>query len=130
MKKKILKIFMLIVCAMLILSIVSNVNAAIVKSTFTGELGNAESSTDRIVTVVSAVLLIIRIAGVAIAVVILMVIACKYMIASAGDRADIKKYAMSYIIGAVIMFGTAQIAGLLQQVITGAFNGPAADGSK
>lgn len=119
MKNKLLKIIILVMYALLMLSIVSNVYAAISDS-FTGEM-QENVDVDPVVQIFSAVLFIIRMAGTAIAVVILMIIACKYMIASAGERADIKKYAMSYIIGAIIMFGTAQIAGLLQQVITGAF---------
>ena len=63
----------------------------------------------------SDILAIVRTAGVAIAVVILLVIGTKYMIASAGDRADIKKYAIKYIIGAVILFGASGILTIIQK---------------
>ncbi len=122
MKKKILKIVILIIYALLLLSVISNVYAAgTISKSFDGNLGSASGSVNPIIDILSAVLFIIRTAGVVIATVILMVIACKYMIASAGDRADIKKYAVSYIIGAVIMLGTAGIAGLLKDIITEAF---------
>lgn len=131
MRRKLLKVTILIIYVLLILAILSNVYAAgTISGSFTGTLGSAEGSVDPIIKILSAVLLIIRIAGIVIATVILMVIACKYMIASAGDRADIKKYAVSYIIGAVILFGTAGIAGLLQNIITEAFgnNGGSGEG--
>lgn len=129
MRRKILKVIILIIYAMLILSILSNVYAAgAISGSFTGTLGEAENSVDPIIKILSAVLFIIRMGGMVIATVILMVIACKYMIASAGDRADIKKYAVSYIIGAVVLFGTAGIAGLLQEVITSAFGAAGASG--
>lgn len=121
MKRKTVKVLMLIIGIILIISMLSTVNATIVDGTFTGDLGAAEKDSEKIVDIFAAVLSIIRTAGVTVAVVILMVIASKYMIASAGDRADIKKYAMSYIIGAVILFGTAGIASLLKTVITDAF---------
>ncbi len=72
--------------------------------------------------ILKAILTVTRIVGVFIAVAILMIVACKYIIASAGDRADIKKHAISYIIGAVILFATSGIAGILQDIIEGAFN--------
>lgn len=125
MRKKILKIFILVIYLMFIISMFSNVYAeGTISKSFTGSLGEAEGSVDPIIKILSAVLFIIRMVGIAIATVILIVIACKYMIASAGDRADIKKYAMSYIIGAIIMFGTAGIAGILQEIITKAFGTP------
>ena len=37
--------------------------------------------------------------------------------ASAGDRADIKKYAVNYIIGAIILFGTTGILGIVQNFV-------------
>lgn len=123
MKKKILKVIIFVMCIMLTMSIVSNVYASSISGSFTGELGAvSDDAVNPIIKILSAILFVVRTVGVAVATVILIVIACKYMIASAGDRADIKKYAVSYVIGAIIMFGTAGIAGLLQGIITGAFN--------
>ena len=39
------------------------------------------------------------------------------MLASAGDRADIKKYAMNYIIGAFIMFGATAITSIIKTFV-------------
>lgn len=127
-RKKILKIGIIILYTLLILSIFSNVYAEGISSNFTGEM-ETTTAVNPIIDILKAVLFVIRTAGIVIATVILMVIACKYMVASAGDRADIKKYAMSYIIGAVIMFGTAGIAGILQTIINEAFGGGAGAGT-
>lgn len=62
------------------------------------------------------VITIVRIIGVTIAIVMLLVIAMKYMLSSAGDRADIKKHAVAYVIGAFILFGAVGILGLLDDV--------------
>ncbi len=56
---------------------------------------------------------IVRIIGVTIAIVILLVIACKYMIASPGDRADIKKNAIPFVIGAFVLFGATGLLGII-----------------
>ena len=59
-----------------------------------------------------------RIIGVGVALVVLMVIACKYMIASAGDRADIKKNAIPYVVGAVVLVAASGIISVLQKFVS------------
>lgn len=56
---------------------------------------------------------VVRIIAVTIAVTMLLVISMKYMLSSAGDRADIKKHAVAYVIGAFILFGVTGILGIL-----------------
>ena len=40
----------------------------------------------------------------------------RYMLSSAGDRADIKKHAIAYVVGAVILFGVTWILGILVNI--------------
>ena len=83
-----------------------------IKGTFQGE---ENSDTDEMAyKVIGSVLTIVRISGVTTAVVILMVIGARYIIASAGDRADIKKYAVKYVIGALILFSASGLIGIIQ----------------
>lgn len=119
MNRKIFKILTIVIYILFITCMISNTYATITNH-FQGNLYDAD--VDPIKQILMSVLSIIRIVGVFIAVAILMIIACKYMIASAGDRADIKKYAITYIIGAVILFATSGIAGILRNIIEGAFN--------
>ncbi len=78
---------------------------------------SSPTGSSAIIDIISAVLEIVKIVGAAVAVVILMVIAGKYIMASAGDRADIKKYAVNYVIGAIILFGTTGILGIVQNFV-------------
>ena len=64
-------------------------------------------------TAAGTVASILRIVGVGIAVVMLLTIAMKYMISSAGDRADLKKHAVAYVVGAVVLFGATNIIAAL-----------------
>ncbi|MBQ7410003.1 MAG: hypothetical protein IJW20_01300 [Clostridia bacterium] len=57
-----------------------------------------------------------RIVCVTIAIVMLLVIAMKYMISAPGDRADIKKHAVNYVIGAFVLFGVSGILTVLNNV--------------
>lgn len=59
---------------------------------------------------------VVRIAGVSIALVIIMVIGCKYMMSAPGDRADIKKNAIPFLIGAVVLFASSGILGIIADV--------------
>lgn len=56
-----------------------------------------------------------RIVCVSIAIVILLVISMKYMMSAPGDRADIKKHAVHYVISAVILFGVTGILTIISK---------------
>lgn len=52
--------------------------------------------------------------AVGMAMIMITMIAAKYMLASAGDRADIKKHAIAYVTGAVILFASSAIIDILE----------------
>lgn len=123
MNKKFLRILIMSIFYFLVGSIIlTNIVDAGFTDSFGGNINGI--NTTPVKGILSSVLGIIRLVGVFIAVSILLVIATKYMIASAGDRADIKKYAVTYIIGAVILFATSGIAGIAKQFIDAAFETP------
>lgn len=93
-----------------------------VSTTFGGDLAKVENAKTATTEIIGTVLSIIRIAAAGIAVVILMVIGCKYMLASAGDRADIKKYAINYVIGAFILFGATALVSIVKIFIDSSFD--------
>lgn len=62
------------------------------------------------------VISVLRVVGATVAIVMLLVIAMKYMTSAPGDKADIKKHAVAYVIGAVILFGVSGILGILVEI--------------
>lgn len=77
------------------------------------EVGTISTAIDKTaVTVIT----VARIIGVTIATVMLITIAIKYMVSSAGDRADIKKHAVAYVVGSMILFGAVGILGIIESV--------------
>lgn len=62
------------------------------------------------------VLSVARIVCVAIAIVMLLTIAMKYMMSAPGDRADIKKHAVNYVMGAFILFGVNGILSIINNI--------------
>lgn len=59
------------------------------------------------------VVTITRIISATIALVTILVLGMKYMTSAPGDRADIKKHAVVYIVGAFILFALPGIIGIL-----------------
>lgn len=134
MKKKLSKTLILILCIILLGSVVSHASGATgTVEGFTGGLNlqgmNGEEGKKAIVKIVSTVLRLVRIAGTGIAVGVLMHISVKYIIASAGDRADIKKYAWNYVVGALVLFGASGIVSIAQKFVEEAFGTSAVGGA-
>ena len=75
---------------------------------FTGEAGS-EKAQEITTKAAGSIIVIVRAATSAIAVVMLLIIAARYMISAPGERADIKKHAIPYVIGAIILFGASGI---------------------
>lgn len=113
MLKKIICISLLLICLSSILISVVNAEAFVTEEN--EFLTEAQESKINDLTENSAktAVTVIRIAGVTIAIVMILAISIKYMVSSAGDRADIKKHAVAYVVGAFILFGAVGILGAL-----------------
>ena len=59
---------------------------------------------------------VFQVVGVGVALIMLIVLAMKYMLASASDKADIKKHAIVYIVGAMILFSASGILGIINNL--------------
>ena len=75
---------------------------------------NTEAS-ERINKMIGAVLTVTQVIGVGVAVIMLIVLAIKYISASPGDKADIKKHAVVYVVGAVVLFAASGILQIIKQ---------------
>lgn len=131
LKISIIKIFILMCITFLIISTCSTVlgvtnSGLIIAASPSGDSnfnpaefnsGGVESEvTDVVETTTETIVAALRVISVAIAIIILLVIAMKYMMSSSGDRADIKKHAIAYVIGTFILFAAAQIIAILIEV--------------
>lgn len=79
---------------------------------------DATNSVDKVNNIVATIITSIRIVGVAVAVVMLLILAMKYMSAAPGDKADIKKGLINYVIGAVVFFGVVGILEIISKLAT------------
>lgn len=121
--KSIRKILIVVLISLIGLSIVCNVSlASDVLSQFDGNPGSVEGG-GKVATIMASILQVVRIIGAGLAVAMLLVLGIKYTIASASDRADIKKSATTYVIGAIIMFGASGLLGIIQGIIEESLGG-------
>lgn len=112
--KQMLKLFVALIIAILVLSIGSVVlGYSIYTSPNTIQpIGNTGVTTVQLIA--GNLLSIAQAIGIAVAVIILVVLAIKYITASASDKAEIKKSAVGYIVGAVLLFAGSGILAIIQ----------------
>lgn len=79
---------------------------------------DSTNSVEQVNNLVATIITSIRIVGVAVAVVILLVLAMKYMTAAPGDKADVKKGLITYVIGACVFFGVVGILEIINNFAT------------
>ena len=73
----------------------------------------------RIGSVVNIVINLIQYTGSGIAVIIVTMTGIKYMIASANEKADLKKQAVPIVTGCVLLFAAVNIVGILADAAVG-----------
>ena len=78
---------------------------------FKGDTSNAEGIT----SVFNNIIGIVQVIGTGVAVIMLLVLAIKYLVAAPSEKADIKKSAIPYAVAAVILFTAVNILAVIQQ---------------
>lgn len=77
--------------------------------------GDSSKASGKAQNIVGAILTVAKVIAVGVALIMLVVLAIKYMAASAGDKAEIKKHAVVYVTGALVLFGSAGILSIIEQ---------------
>lgn len=116
MFKKINKVIVLTLVLIMVVSMnLAYVTKASVASGLITDLDAGQDSTanTKVKEIVATIITIVRVVGVAVAIVMLLAVAMKYMTAAPGEKADIKKSAVVYVVGAVVLFAVTGILGLI-----------------
>lgn len=120
-----------ILAAMLtILTLISCMQSTVFASEFSvspSDIKATESEASKATQNVAGIILgVVQVIAVAVAVIMLIVLAIKYISSAPNDKAEIKKNAVVYVVGAVLLFGAAGILGLIQGFASDAFGNTAA----
>lgn len=65
-------------------------------------------------SIVGAIISVLRIVATGVAIIMIIAVAMKYMSSAPGDRAEIKKHAVIYVVGAIVLFGASGILTIIQ----------------
>ena len=119
MKKQVRIISTILMVIMIITTISSVVLASSDPGQVLDKLTGVSSVTDgRLVDFGNAFIAVVRTLGVIIAVVILLILGIKYMLGSAEERAEYKKTMVPYVVGAILIFASTAIVGIVYDLAT------------
>ena len=131
MKKNVVKLFAVIFLAIICATAVSTVVMATSGGGTTRETFNSEQAFNverfkknakdnsgaakAASNVLGSALIVVQVIGVGVAVIMLVVLAIKYISAAPGDTAEIKKHAVVYVVGAIVLFAASGILSLIRR---------------
>lgn len=118
MKNKTLKIIAVLLIAIALITL----STTIVRAT-TGfepiEPKTAGTAGEKVTNTAGQILTIVRIVGMAVAVIMLTILGIKYVAASPNEKADYKKGMTVYVVGAVLLFGASALLSVIQKFVEG-----------
>ena len=118
MKNKTLKIIAVLLIAIALITL----STTIVRAT-TGfepiEPKPAGTAGEKVTNTAGQILTIVRIVGMAVAVIMLTILGIKYVAASPNEKADYKKGMTVYVVGAVLLFGASALLSVIQNFVEG-----------
>lgn len=116
MKNKTLKIMSVLVLITMVVMCLSNIVMAADSDLLDpkGVTATPTTASGSVSTIVSQVLGIVQVIAIGVAVIMLVVLAIKYISAAPSEKADIKKGLTVYIIGAILLFGASGILQIIK----------------
>ena len=113
MNSKNIKIIMSLLLIITIISLCT-ISLCVDPGGFTGEVDTSQGAGLAVTNLSNQIIGIIQIIGTAIAVVMLIWLAIKYISAAPSEKADIKKSATIYVVGAVLLFGAVSVLEIIE----------------
>ena len=80
---------------------------------FVGSDHSSASGVAEVDNLLTTIVYTVKLLATGVALTTIIVIAVKYMMAAPGEKAEIKKHAVPYVVGAVILYASATIIGII-----------------
>lgn len=120
MKSKSVKILSFILTALIVIAMATSVFA---DNWIIDDISAKESDASKSFEGAASMILgVVQVIAIAVAIIMLIVLAIKYISSAPNEKAEIKKHAVIYIVGAVILFGASGILQLIKTFSAEAFN--------
>lgn len=117
MSAKIMKILTIIATVIMIVSMGASVVYGLTPIDMTAN--SSATGTTEVKDFGQNIMGVVQVAGVVIAVVVVMILGIKYMMGSAEEKAEYKKTMIPYLVGAILVFAASTIANVVYQFATG-----------
>lgn len=133
MKKSLIKVMLVaLVAILLVASVVPVLYAAegdtisfasVTEKSVTDGAQDTSGAAASVNRIIGAILTVVQVVGSGVAVIMLIVLAIKYISAAPSDKAEIKKHAVVYVVGAVVLFAASGIIGIVRKFAGNVNNG-------
>lgn len=112
-----LKKGMKILTALLIIAMLVNITTTVFAVDMYKNIEAQDSALASSVQNIGGMILgVAQVVGMIVAVVMLVVLAIKYISSAPNDKAEIKKHAVVYIVGAIVLFAASGLLGIIRNV--------------
>ena len=117
MTKKLIKIVAVLLAVLMVVTVSGSVFAAeeggLDLDQF--EVKDTSGASSSLSKIIGAIINIVQVVGTGVAIIMLIVLAIKYISAAPGDKADIKKHAVVYVVGAIVLFAATGILEIIKR---------------
>lgn len=121
MTKNVIKVLTVVMIALMLVASLATLSNAedfsfgdINTETITKDAKDSTGAASSINNIIGSVITIVQVIGVGVAIIMLIVLAIKYISAAPGDKADIKKHAVVYVVGAIVLFAASGLLGIIK----------------
>lgn len=120
MKKNVKKIVISLIIMIFCINIYSATIATSSLEDFDGKITNFGDIEDvtTVKEIISTIIYIVKLIGTYLSVIVLIIVGMKYIVGSVEEKAEYKKTLIPYIVGAVLVFGSTNIVGVIYDSIT------------
>ena len=118
MSKKVVKILLILTISVFLITFSLEVWAtqSAIDAMAGMEGATVEDGSGKIGNILNSVIGIIQVAGTGISMIMVTLLGIKYILASPSDKADVKKQIAPMVIGAVILFASVNLVGIIAEV--------------
>lgn len=114
-KSKVMRIISIALIAIFALMMLSQVTFAAELDTSSFKREDQSGASNAVTNIIGSIINIAQIIGMGVAIIMLVVLAIQYIAAAPEGKAEIKKNATIYIVGAIILFAAAAILEIIKK---------------
>ena len=112
MTKKVMRIVAVVLAVLMVVALSGSVFATDLNAF--DNITDTSNASKAVTNIIGSIINIVQIVGTGVAIIMLIVLAIKYISAAPGDKADIKKHAVVYVVGAIVLFAATGILQIIK----------------